>query len=94
VSRPTCVCQRQRSQLDAAIGQRETIALIAIASPLNAAQLTDHNQRFLTAYEKVHHALVADDLAGARQAASDLGPRGTDLAQSKSLKEARNEFAN
>jgi hypothetical protein len=68
------------------------VALVALAVPSNAAQLTDQNKKFLAAYEKVHHALVADDLAGAKKAAADLGPEGSELANSKSLDEARSAF--
>ncbi|HEY8669198.1 MAG TPA: hypothetical protein VIL63_00020 [Terriglobales bacterium] len=69
------------------------MALVALTAPLSAAQLTDHDQEFLAAYEKVHHALVADDLAGATRVAADLGPTGSELAKSKSLEEARAAFA-
>jgi hypothetical protein len=69
------------------------VALVALDLPSNAAQLTDENKQFLAAYDKVHDALVADDLAGARKAAGDLGPQGSELANSKSLDEARNAFA-
>ena len=67
------------------------MALVALA-PLSAAQLTDNNKQFLAAYEKVHRALVADDLAGATKAAADLGPSGSELAKAKSLEEARAAF--
>ena len=75
-----------------------TIALSAIAfsltvAPLSGAELTDQNKNFLAGYEKVHHALVADDLAGAKKAAGQLGSQGTELAKSKSLDEARTAFA-
>ncbi len=69
------------------------IALVSFASPLAAAQLTDQNKQFLATYDKIHHALVADDLAGARKAAGDLGTSGNDLANSKSLDDARSAFA-
>ena len=65
------------------------IALVALAVPLSAAPLTDQNKQFLAAYERVHQALVADDLPGAQKAAADLGPSGADLTKSKSLAEAR-----
>ena len=64
------------------------LALASFTSPLSAAQLTDQNKQFLAAYDKVHHALVADDLAAATKAAGDLGPSGSDLAKSKTLDEA------
>ncbi len=68
------------------------IALISFAAPLSTAQLTDQNKQFLTAYDKVHHALVADDLVGAKRAATDLGTSGSELSNSKSLDEARAAF--
>ena len=69
-----------------------TLALVALTAPLSAAQLTDPEKEFLAAYEKVHHALVADDLASATKAAANLGPTGVDLTKSKSLAEARTAF--
>ena len=69
------------------------IALVAFRAPLSAARLTDHDKQFLAAYDKVHRALVADDLAGATKAAANLGPSGSELAKSKSLEEARAAFA-
>jgi hypothetical protein len=69
------------------------IALMALAVPLSAAQLTDQNKQFLAAYDKVHHALVADDLAGAKKAAAELGTAGVELSKSKSLDEARAAFS-
>ena len=66
--------------------------LSLFAAPLYAAQLTDQNKQFLAAYEKVHHALVADDLAGAKSAAGDLGTDGAELSKSVSLKDARAVF--
>jgi hypothetical protein len=68
------------------------IALMALAVPLSAAQLTDQNKQFLAAYDKVHHALVADDLAGAKKAAAELGASAADLLKSNSLDEARAAF--
>lgn len=68
------------------------IALLTSAAPLSAAQLTDQNKQFLTAYDKVHHALVADDLDGAKAAAKDLGAEGTEVASAGSLKDARAGF--
>jgi hypothetical protein len=69
------------------------IALMALAVPLSAAQLTDQNKQFLAAYDKVHHALVADDLGGAKKAAAELGTAGVELSKSKSLDEARAAFS-
>lgn len=69
------------------------IALMALAVPLSAAQLTDQNKQFLAAYDKVHHALVADDLVGVKKAAAELGAAGADLLKSNSLDEARAAFS-
>ena len=68
------------------------LVLSPLAAPLYAAQLTEQNKQFLASYEKVRHALVADDLAGAKKAAGDLGTSGTELANSNSLKDARAAF--
>src|SRR4051795_11529673 len=57
-----------------------------------AAPLSDTDKRFLARYEKVCDALAADDLAGAKTAAGDLGEDGATLAKSDSLKEARTAF--
>jgi hypothetical protein len=67
------------------------LALAAFAS-VGAAQLTDQDKQFLTKYDKVHHALVADDLAGAKAAAKDLGGDGSEIANASSLKDARAGF--
>jgi hypothetical protein len=66
--------------------------LSLFAAPAYAAQLTDQNKQFLAAYEKVHHALVGDDLPGAKAAAGDLGTEGAELSKSSSLKDARVAF--
>jgi hypothetical protein len=68
-------------------------ALVSFNALLSAAPLTLQNKQFLSSYEKVHQALVADDLAAAQKAAADLGPSGAELAKSKSLPEARSAFA-
>jgi hypothetical protein len=57
-----------------------------------AASLSDDDKQFLGAYEKVRSALIADDLANAKVAASDLREDGVELAKSSSLKEARVAF--
>ena len=69
------------------------IALLPLAGPLSAAPLTDQNKQFLAAYDKVHHALVADDLVTAKKAAMDLGTAGAELSKSSSLNEARAAFS-
>jgi hypothetical protein len=66
--------------------------LVGFAVFLQAATLSDQDKQFLTAYSKAHDALVADDLGGAKKAATDLGPTGAALAKSKSLDEARAAF--
>jgi hypothetical protein len=75
----------------------ELIALIAVclafsAIPTKAAPLSEADTQFLSRYERVHTALVADDLAAAKTAAGDLGEEGVALAKSSSLKEARAAF--
>ncbi len=62
------------------------------ALSLQAANLSDQDKQFLTAYGKARDALVADDLAGAKKAGTDLGSDGADLSKSKSLDEARAAF--
>ena len=67
-------------------------AFIGFALSLQAAALSDQDKQFLTAYGKARDALVADDLAGAKKAAADLGPDGAELNKSTSLEEARSAF--
>jgi hypothetical protein len=69
------------------------IALSSFTAPLSAAPLSAENKQFLSAYEQVHQALAADDLAAAQKVAADLGPAGSELAKSKSLPEARDAFS-
>ena len=68
------------------------IALGMIASLGQAANLSDQDKKFLASYEKIHTALAADDLTGAKAAATELGDSGTDIAKAKSLQEARSAF--
>src|SRR5438105_14160538 len=68
------------------------IALVMIASFGHASNLSDQDEKFLTSYEKIHTALAADDLAGAKDAATELGDSGTDIAKANSLKDARAGF--
>jgi hypothetical protein len=75
-----------------ALAAAMAFAIIGFALSLQAAALSDQDRQFLTAYGKVHDALVVDDLDGAKQAAADLGPAGADLSKSKSLDEARSAF--
>jgi len=67
------------------------VGCAAFAS-VNAAALSDKDKQFLAGYEKAHTALAADDLNGAKAAASDLGTDGTELSKSNSLKDARAAF--
>jgi hypothetical protein len=69
-----------------------SVAGILAASTGSAANLSDKDKQFLAGYEKVHTALAADDLGGAKAAASELGDVEADLAKSNSLKEARVAF--
>jgi hypothetical protein len=68
------------------------IALEMSASLGQAANLSDQDKKFLTSYEKIHIALAADDLAGAKTAATELGESGNDIAKANSLKDARTGF--
>jgi hypothetical protein len=69
-----------------------TIAITAIAASAQAANLSDKDKQFLAGYERVHTALVADDLSTAKSAAKDLGEEGSDIAKAGSLKDARASF--
>jgi len=62
------------------------------ASLGHAANLSDQDKKFLTSYEKIHIALAADDLAGAKTAATELGEPGNDIAKANSLTGARAGF--
>lgn len=65
---------------------------LAIGS-LWAAPLTAAKKEYLAGYEKIRVALVADDLAQAKQAANALGEEGSAMAKSESLEAARTGFA-
>ncbi len=69
------------------------IAFGLSASLGHAADLSDQDKKFLTGYEKIHIALAADDLAGAKAAAADLGDSGSDTGKADSLTDARAGFA-
>ncbi len=70
-----------------------TITAVCFASGLLfAAGMSESDRTYLAKYEKVHAALVADDLAAAKAAAKELGEEGDALAQSASLDAARNSF--
>jgi hypothetical protein len=68
------------------------VAILGIAFPTYAANLSDKDKQFLAGYEKVHTALAADDLSTAKSAAKDLGEEGSDIAKAESLKDARAGF--
>ena len=68
------------------------ISVVALVATMKAAQLTEENAKFLGQYDKVRQALVTDDLGGAKKAAGELGPQGAQLANSKTLAEARSAF--
>jgi hypothetical protein len=68
------------------------IAFVMLASLGQAANLLDHDKKFLASYEKIHTALAVDDLTGAKAAATELGDSGTDIAKANSLQEARSAF--
>ena len=68
------------------------IAFGMIASLGRAANLSDQDKKFLTSYEKIHIALAADVLTGAKAAATELGDSGNDIARANSLKDARAGF--
>jgi hypothetical protein len=68
------------------------LAITAMAFFAQAANLSDKDKQFLAGYEKVHTALVADDLSGAKSAAKDLGDEGSKVATAGSLKDARASF--
>jgi hypothetical protein len=57
-----------------------------------AANLSDKDKQFLAGYERIHIALAADDLAGAKSAAEDLSAEGGDISKAKSLADARAAF--
>ncbi len=65
---------------------------LALAAPLQAAELSSTDQEFLGRYEKVHAALAADDLSGAKKAAGELGEDGKAIATAKDLDAARSGF--
>ncbi len=68
------------------------IAIMAIGFSAQAANLSDKDKQFLAGYEKIHTALVADDLSSAKAAAKDLGVEVSDIAKAGSLKDARSAF--
>lgn len=69
------------------------LILLSFAASSAWAELSAADKEFLGGYEKIHSALVADDLDSAKKAASALGAAGAGIGKSKSLEEARNAFA-
>jgi hypothetical protein len=69
------------------------LTLAGFAASSYGADLSAADRQFLGAYEKIHSALVADDLASAKKAAAALGAAGADIVKGKSLDEARGAFA-
>ncbi len=67
--------------------------MLSIAAPSRAAELSNADKQFLANYEKVHAALVADDLTAAKKAAGDLGESGAVVAKSETLEGARAGFS-
>ena len=70
------------------------LATSASATALRAADLPAADQEFLTAYVKVHDALAAEDLAGAKAAAGTLqgNADAQALTGATDLKAARSAF--
>jgi hypothetical protein len=68
------------------------VCVALTSATAHAANLSDKDKQFLSSYEKVHTALAADDLGGAKAAAGDLGGEGAELSKSNSLKDARAAF--
>lgn len=68
------------------------VGLMGSTAARGGAESAEENKQYLAAYEKIHAALVQDNLVTAKAAAADLGEAGTLLAQSGSLKEARAAF--
>lgn len=75
----------------------KTLAAMALSLALthvsaSAANLTDQDKKFLSGYEKTQTALAADNLDGAKAAATEIGDTGANLVKSSSLKDARAAF--
>ena len=69
-----------------------TLVWTGSSSFASADELAPADKKFLSGYEKVRVALVADDLSSAKAAATTLGESGSALGASPSLKEARAAF--
>ena len=57
-----------------------------------AADITAEEKQFLDAYVKIGAALTADNLAGAKEAAAQIGEGGAALAKSDKIAAARAEY--
>jgi hypothetical protein len=68
------------------------LAFLTLPLAVSAADLTSEDKEFLAGYEKVRAALAADDLDGAKKAATELGENGASVAKSADIKAARSEF--
>jgi hypothetical protein len=68
------------------------LAFLTLPLAVSAADLTSEDKEFLAGYEKVRAALAADDLDGAKKAATELGENGATVAKSADIKAARSEF--
>jgi len=68
------------------------LSFFSLAASSAAADLSAADKQFLGGYEKIHAALVADNLDSAKQAAASLGVAGAEVGKSKTLDEARNAF--
>ena len=72
---------------------RVTTSALTTATPMASSDkaLSEADTAFLAGYEKIHMALVSDDLAAAKSVAASLDG-GADIASAKSLKDARAAF--
>ncbi len=69
------------------------LAIFNFATSSAGADLSAADRQFLGVYDKIHTALVGDDIESAKKNAATLGTDGAALAGSKSLEEARSAFA-
>lgn len=69
------------------------LVLAVALGGVNAAELSGADKQFLASYEKVRAALAADDLAGAKKAAADLGSDSDAITAADKLATARTAFA-
>lgn len=69
------------------------LVLFVMLSVAYATELSSADTQFLAGYEKVRAALAADDLAGAKIAATDLGNDSAAITAADKLATARTAFA-